>query len=57
MINKCWRTGEAPPVTALIEVRRLQELFGIAGARSRLQVKGAGAAGGGGNPFLRNGAR
>ncbi len=57
MIVQCWKKGEAPPITALVEARRLQEVFGIAGARSRLQVKGAGAPEGAGNPFLRNGAR
>ena len=56
MIVKCWRAGEAPPVTALVEVRRLQELFGIAGARSRLRVKGMGT-NEGTNPFSRNGSR
>jgi hypothetical protein len=57
MIVRCWRKGEAPPITALVEARRLQEVFGIAGARSRIQSKGGGAPGGSGNPFLRNGAR
>ena len=57
MVVRCWRKGEAPPITALVEVRRLQEVFGIAGARSRLQLKGSGAPGGSTNPFLRNGAR
>jgi hypothetical protein len=57
MIVQCWKKGEAPPVTALVEVRRLQEVFGIAGARSRMTSKGAGGPQGAGNPFLRNGAR
>jgi hypothetical protein len=54
LIVKCWRAGEAPPVAALVEARKMQELFGIAGARSRLQVK---PEGGKSNPFARNGAR
>jgi phage terminase small subunit len=54
LIVQCFRKGEAPAITALAEVRKLQELFGIGGAKSRLQVK---SAGGSGNPFKRNGSR
>ena len=57
MIVRCWRTGEAPPVTALAEVRKLQELFGIGGARSRAQKAGGGASAPATNPFLKNGKR
>jgi hypothetical protein len=50
----CWRSGEVPPITAIAEHRRLSELFGIAGARSRLVV---GAAKSVSNPFAINGQR
>ncbi|RUT32635.1 hypothetical protein EMQ25_05670 [Arsenicitalea aurantiaca] len=56
MIIKCFRAGEAPPITAMAEVRKLQELFGIGGAKTRLQIKGL-EKGGTGNPFARNGSR
>jgi hypothetical protein len=55
MIVRCWRKGEAPPITALMETRKLQELLGIGGAKSRLQVKAGDQAGG--NPFRNNGRR
>jgi hypothetical protein len=51
----CWRGGEVPPAAYLSEHRRLSELFGIAGARSRLVV-GAGK-GSEANPFLANGKK
>jgi hypothetical protein len=54
LIVLCFKKGEAPAITALSEVRKLQELFGIGGAKSRLQVK---PANGSGNPFVRNGRR
>ncbi len=54
-IVKCFKANEVPPITALAEVRKLQELFGIGGARSRVQVKAE--PGAGGNPFVRNGSR
>lgn len=57
MIVRCWRKGEAPPITALAEVRKLQELFGIGGARSRAVKAGAGALTPASNPFLKNGKR
>jgi hypothetical protein len=50
----CWRAGEVPPAAHLGEFRRLCELFGLAGARSRLTVA---AALGAPNPFARNGRR
>ncbi len=53
-IVKCWKAGEVPPITALAEARKLQEIFGIAGARSRVQVRPEAGAG---NPFARNGRR
>lgn len=54
LIVECFKKGEAPPITALAEVRKLQELFGIGGAKSRLQVK---PATGHDNPFKRNGRK
>lgn len=54
MIIRCWRKNEAPPITAVAEVRKQQELFGIGGAKSRLGVKG-GNDKGSANPFARNG--
>lgn len=54
MIVRCWRAGkEAPPITALAEARKMMELFGIGGARSRVSVKGGDS--GEANPFKRNG--
>jgi hypothetical protein len=34
----CWASGDVPPAAHLGEFRRLCELFGLAGARSRLTV-------------------
>lgn len=45
-----WRAGEVPPLSAIAEMRRLMELFGIAGAKSRV-VKVAQGGGPSGNPF------
>ena len=56
MIIRCWRKNEAPPITAVAEVRKQKELFGIGGAKSRIGVKG-GTDKGSGNPFNRNGSR
>lgn len=38
-IIKALRTGEVPPITAFTEVRKMQEVLGIGGARSRVGVK------------------
>lgn len=54
LIVKCWKAGEAPPITAIAEVRKQQELFGIGGAKSRMVLRG-GDDKGSGNPFARNG--
>ncbi len=54
LIVECFKRGEAPAITAMAEVRKLQELFGISGAKSRLQVK---PATGHENPFRRNGRK
>lgn len=51
---KAWRSGAVPPVTAIAEARKMAELFGIAGARSRLKIAADAAAA---NPFSRNGRR
>jgi hypothetical protein len=52
---KAWRAGSVPPVTAIAETRKMAELFGICGARSRVKVAQMGEAGA--NPFTRNGRR
>ena len=44
-----WRAGEVPPLSALAEMRRLAELFGIASAKSRVVKLDKG--GPSGNPF------
>lgn len=48
-----WRAGAVPPAAHLTELRRLSEMFRVAGASSRVEAK-AGAAG---NAFLRNARR
>ena len=47
-----WRAGGVPPITALAEIRKLAEIFGIAGARSRIGTSGAGSEAAA-NPFSR----
>lgn len=54
-IVQAYRAKEMPPAAYLAECRKLQELFGIAGARSRIQKGGSTAPAG--NPFSRNGRR
>jgi len=51
---KAWRAGEVPPITAIAEARKMAELFGIAGARSRLKIAQPEKSE---NPFFRNGKR
>ena len=51
---KAWRAGECPPIAAITETRKMQELFGIAGARSRLKVASEQESS---NPFSRHGKR
>ncbi len=51
---KAWRAGECPPIAAIAEARKMAELFGIAGARSRLKVAAQAETT---NPFSRNGRR
>lgn len=55
-LAECWAGGFMPPTTALVEFRRLSEMFGIAGVKSRV-VKTARP--GAENPFeaLRRGNR
>ncbi len=48
-VRAAWRMGEAPPISALAELRRLAELLGLAGPRSRV----ARAATHKDNPFAR----
>lgn len=55
-IVKAIRAGrEMPPMAAFAEVRKMQELLGIAGARSRVGIAPEG--GKAGNVFARNGNR
>jgi len=51
----CWKAGAAPPASHLAELRRLSELFGLAGAPSRVIAGGIKSPGP--NPFSRNGRR
>ena len=46
----CWRSGDVPPAAHLVEARRLGELFGLAGPRSRVGVASADPKP---NPFLK----
>ena len=52
-ITKAWRAGEVPPVTALVEARRMMEMLRIAGPSSRVVKVGDGEKSDG-NPFLKN---
>jgi hypothetical protein len=54
-VVRAWRAGEIPPVSALTEVRKMAEQFGIFGAKSRLKIAAGGEASK--NPFGRNGRR
>lgn len=49
-----WRAGEVPPAAHITALRQLAELFGLAGAKSRLV---SGEAPKSANPFARNGKR
>lgn len=51
-LTLAWRAGEVPPVTAISEVRKMQEMFGLAGTRSRIGVKDDKKSS---NPFASNG--
>jgi hypothetical protein len=51
--NTAWASGSAPPAAFLSELRKLSELFGLAGRRSRLGVLPIGKLEP--NPFTRNG--
>lgn len=53
-VQQATRAGDAPPAAHLSECRRLLELFGLAGERSRV-VGGAAPAKPAPNPFLLNG--
>ena len=54
-IVKAIRAGETPPIAAFSEVRKMQEVLGIGGARSRVGIAPEG--GKAGNVFGRNGKR
>lgn len=55
-IVMAWRANEVPPAAHLKEARLLAEMFGLAGAKSRV-TKGVPDAGKNSNPFARNGGR
>lgn len=55
-IVKAWRSDTPPPVTALVEVRKMQEMLRIAGTGSRVKAVGN-ADKPTGNPFSCNGRR
>ena len=48
-----WRANEVPPVSSIVEMRRLAEYFGICGAKSRVVKIDKSSAGPNGNPFNR----
>ena len=50
-----WKLGQVPPAAHLMELRKLAEIFGIAGARSRMKMGGDGPKQT--NPFARIGKR
>ena len=50
-----WKLGGVPPAAHLMEVRKLAEIFGIAGGKSRVKAGGDGPKAS--NPFARNGRR
>ncbi len=41
--NACWKTGAVPPAAYLTEARKLAEMFGLLGAKSRVKGKSDGA--------------
>lgn len=45
---KAWRSGDVPPVSAVMEIRKMAELFGLCGHRSRMSAGPAKS----NNPFL-----
>lgn len=50
-----WRSGEVPPSSHLMEIRKLAEMFGLAGRKSRVgQVSDDAKSG---NPFTKIGSR
>jgi hypothetical protein len=53
-LRACWSSGAVPPSAHLAEARRLLELFGMAGPKSRLLVPPERPEP---NPFARNGRR
>ncbi len=55
-ISLAWRANEVPPAAMLMEARKMQEMFGLAGAKSRV-AKAGGAGGAPSNPFARIGRR
>ncbi|RKF23366.1 hypothetical protein D6851_02530 [Altericroceibacterium spongiae] len=57
MIRKAFASGEPPPAAYLTEARRMAELLGIAGRKSRVASGGVVDGGKTSNPFKRNGNR
>lgn len=56
-IMQCWQSDEVPPAAHLVEARRLAEMFGLCGVKSR-NVAGGGTGGRErSNPFKRNGLK
>lgn len=60
-IIEAYKAGEVAPAAFMMEVRKMQEQFGLLGSRSRVRPMGkgapppAGGASGGGSRFSRNG--
>jgi len=51
-VIRAWRAGEVPPITAMMETRKMMELLRIGGTASRL-VKVADGEKPSGNPFIK----
>lgn len=51
---EAWRAKEVPPTSAIAEMRKMAEQFGIFGRKSRLVADGGAAPS---NPFARNGSQ
>lgn len=56
-MSRAWTSGDVPPAWAVGEARRLGELFGLAGVRSRIMRGGTDAGVNGPNPFGSNGRK
>ncbi len=56
-IMLCWQSDEVPPAAHLVEARRLAEMFGLCGAKSRNVAGNGGGGGEKSNPFRKNGLK